>query len=112
MIQHDAIAQLLGDFRGTIHQPGEPGFDEARSVYNGMIERHPWLIAGAAQVRAGSSKSGTHTIWGRTSKDSRGPPPAQGTPATRLVSETPNGEPRTTDLVGSTNRSLLVRGFA
>jgi len=45
MIQQDAIAQLRDDFRGAILEPDDPGFEEARTVYNGMIQRHPWLIA-------------------------------------------------------------------
>src|SRR6266511_3233720 len=35
-------------FRGTRFEPGDPGYDEARAVYNGMIDRHPRLIARAA----------------------------------------------------------------
>ena len=45
MIQQDAIAQLRTGFRGAILEPGDPRFEEARTVYNAMIQRHPWLIA-------------------------------------------------------------------
>src|SRR5690242_6761853 len=45
MIQQDAIAQLRTGFRGAILEPGDPRFEEARAVYNAMIQRHPWLIA-------------------------------------------------------------------
>ena len=45
MIQQDAIAQLRGGFRGAVLEPGDARFEEARTVYNAMIQRRPWLIA-------------------------------------------------------------------
>jgi FAD/FMN-containing dehydrogenase len=35
-------------FRGTLYEPGDAGYDEARAVYNGMIDRHPRLVAHCA----------------------------------------------------------------
>jgi FAD/FMN-containing dehydrogenase len=35
----------LPDFRGTLIHPGEPAYDDARKVFNGMIDRRPALIA-------------------------------------------------------------------
>jgi hypothetical protein len=32
-------------FSGTLVCPGEDGYDAARAVWNGMIDRHPALIA-------------------------------------------------------------------
>jgi FAD/FMN-containing dehydrogenase len=37
-------------FRGTLIAPGDPTYDEARAVYNGMIDRRPRLIARCADV--------------------------------------------------------------
>jgi hypothetical protein len=31
--------------RGDLIVPGDPGYDEARAVYNGMIDKHPAAIA-------------------------------------------------------------------
>ena len=35
----------LAGFRGELIGPDDPGYDEARAVYNGMIDRRPRLIA-------------------------------------------------------------------
>ena len=45
---------LPDGFKGQAIRPGDPDYDSARAVYNGMIDRHPVLIArptGAADVR-------------------------------------------------------------
>ena len=50
-----AIAALAGAMRGPVIQPGDPGYDEARRVWNGMIDKYPALIArctGTADVAA------------------------------------------------------------
>ena len=39
---------LRSAFRGELIEPGDPGYDEARAVYNGMIDRRPRLIARCA----------------------------------------------------------------
>ena len=40
--------KLAADFRGTLVEPGHEEYDEARSVWNGLIDRHPALIARCA----------------------------------------------------------------
>lgn len=39
------IEKLRNEFRGALLRPGEEGYDEARWVWNGAIDRHPALIA-------------------------------------------------------------------
>ncbi len=42
---HAGAALELGDaFRGEALGPGDPGYERARSVYNGMIDRRPALV--------------------------------------------------------------------
>jgi FAD binding domain/Berberine and berberine like len=40
--------ELRGRFRGALLRPGEEGFEEARRVWNGAIDRRPALIARCA----------------------------------------------------------------
>jgi FAD/FMN-containing dehydrogenase len=42
------IDELRTRFRGALLQPGEEGYDEARRVWNGAIDRRPALIARCA----------------------------------------------------------------
>jgi FAD/FMN-containing dehydrogenase len=54
-LEQDTLTQLREDFGGQLLQPGDPGYDEARTIYNGMIDRRPGLIArptGASDVIA------------------------------------------------------------
>ncbi len=44
------IQGLKGRFRGELIEPGDPGYDAARKVYNAMIDRRPALIARCADV--------------------------------------------------------------
>jgi FAD/FMN-containing dehydrogenase len=44
VLDGDAIAQLRGEFRGEIVEPGDPSYDELRQVFNGMYDRRPRLM--------------------------------------------------------------------
>lgn len=46
----EAIQQFRGQFHGKIYEPGDAGYDEARKVYNAMIDRRPRLIAQCTDV--------------------------------------------------------------
>ena len=50
MSLQEAIQEFRGQFRGTVLEPGDAGFDETRKVYNGMIDRKPRLIAQCTDV--------------------------------------------------------------
>ncbi len=41
----EAIAGLKSTFNGTLLRPGQDGYDQARAVWNGMIDKCPALIA-------------------------------------------------------------------
>jgi FAD/FMN-containing dehydrogenase len=40
-----SIAELSARFSGVLLRPDEPGYDDARKIHNGMIDRRPALIA-------------------------------------------------------------------
>ncbi|HLY83889.1 MAG TPA: FAD-binding protein, partial [Acidimicrobiales bacterium] len=44
-LDESAIRGLASQHRGELIQPGDGGYEAARKVYNGMIDRHPSLIA-------------------------------------------------------------------
>ena len=52
-IDEAAITAFRTALRGTLCLPDDPGYDTARSIWNGMIDRRPAMIvqaAGAADV--------------------------------------------------------------
>ena len=60
-----AFEELRTAFRGSLIVPGDDEFDEARRVWNGMIDRRPGLIAqcsGAADVIAAVKFARTHRL--------------------------------------------------
>lgn len=78
-----AIAELRGRLRGPMLVGGDAGYDEARSLWNAMIDRRPTAIArclGAADVAAGvgfardrglalTIRGGGHNIAGMAAAD-------------------------------------------
>src|SRR6266511_2315565 len=41
----DAVTELAGKFSGQLLQPTDAGYEEARKVHNGLVNKHPALIA-------------------------------------------------------------------
>src|SRR5690606_18690540 len=78
-VEDTTVERFREQLRGELLVPGQEGYDKARSVWNGMIDRHPALIArcrGAADVMRSvalahehdlllSIKGGGHNIAGK-----------------------------------------------
>jgi FAD/FMN-containing dehydrogenase len=50
MIDEAAVEQFKTSLRGELIQPGDEGYDEARKVFNGMIDKRPRMIARCADM--------------------------------------------------------------
>jgi FAD/FMN-containing dehydrogenase len=50
LLSETAIQQLAANLRGDLIRPGDSAYDEARAVWNGMIDRTPALIARCADT--------------------------------------------------------------
>lgn len=42
---HETYQSLRGQFKGDLLQVCDPGYEEARKIWNGMVARRPGLIA-------------------------------------------------------------------
>ena len=49
-MNEDTITSFAGNMRGPVIRRGDPDYEEARKLYNGMIDKHPRLIARCADV--------------------------------------------------------------
>ena len=49
-LSETAVADFADQLRGTLVQPNDPGYDEARTIYNAMIDKKPRFIAQCADV--------------------------------------------------------------
>ena len=61
----DTIAKLQANFNGTLLRPGNDDYEQARRVWNGMIDKCPALIArctGAADVARAVRFARTHNL--------------------------------------------------
>src|SRR5258708_39454725 len=69
IMRDEAKIKLRESLRGSVIERGAANYDEARALYNGMIDKHPLLIARCRDV-ADVIPAGE---FGRR----EGPPPAQ-----------------------------------
>lgn len=61
----EAIEQLRLQLRGPLCLPGDSGYEQARAIWNGMIDRHPrWVVrcTGAADVIAAVNFARRHDL--------------------------------------------------
>jgi FAD/FMN-containing dehydrogenase len=49
-LDETAVQGLAATMRGALIQRGDPGYEEARTIYNAMIDKHPALIAQCTDV--------------------------------------------------------------
>ena len=56
-LDETAVQGLAATMRGQLIQRGDPGYDEARTIYNAMIDKHPALIAQCATSPTSSPRS-------------------------------------------------------
>jgi FAD/FMN-containing dehydrogenase len=64
-LDRGALERLRARFRGALIGPADPGYDQARRIWNGMIDKHPALIArctGAADVIAAIGFAREHDL--------------------------------------------------
>lgn len=50
-VNDQKTAEFIASFRGRVLRPGDDGYDEARKIWNGMIDKHPAIIAQCADAR-------------------------------------------------------------
>src|SRR5436305_8791652 len=49
-LEETAIQELASHLRGTLLRPSDVGYEQARQVYNAMINKHPALIVRCVDV--------------------------------------------------------------
>ena len=82
-VDEEALNGFVEGVRGNVLRPGDPGYDDARAIWNGLIDRKPALIVqptGAADVVDAvnfarehelllSIKGGAHNVAGNAVND-------------------------------------------
>src|SRR5690625_4295506 len=50
IFDEQTVHELREALRGKLIRSGEPGYEEARQIYNGMIDKHPQCIVRCADI--------------------------------------------------------------
>jgi len=68
VLGESVVEQFKESLGGELPRPGETGYDEARTIHNGMIDRHPALSTGWPGPDAARSEflapTGRHWFFG------------------------------------------------
>jgi hypothetical protein len=65
ILEEAVVEGFKGSLQGSLFRPGEPGYEDARQIWNGMIDRRPALIAccrGVADVINSVNFARTHEL--------------------------------------------------
>src|SRR5918998_5305231 len=65
LLEDAVVQEFAANLRGELLRPEDEGYETARAVFNGMIDRHPALIArsaGVADVIRGVDFARTHNL--------------------------------------------------
>ena len=65
VLEEAAVEEFKSSLRGELLRPGDDGYDKARAIWNGMIDKRPALIArcsGAADVIDAVNFARTHNL--------------------------------------------------
>src|ERR1700741_90701 len=65
VVSHDRIERFKAAFRGEVIQPGDPGYEAARKIWNASIDKHPGIItqcSGVADVVAAVNFAGENEL--------------------------------------------------
>ena len=77
-LSDEAIQGLIASVRGRVIQPDDPDYDEARALYNGMIDKRPRLIARCVDVGRRDRRGQLRARPGPAHRDSRRRPQRPG----------------------------------
>ena len=58
ILEEATVQNFAANLRGPLLRPSDGGYDQARKVWNGMIDRHPALIARKSVMALSSLRLG------------------------------------------------------
>jgi hypothetical protein len=65
VLQESLVNDFKASLQGMLMSSGDPGYDDARQIWNGMIDKHPALIArcrGVADIINSVNFARTHDL--------------------------------------------------